>query len=413
MLSAKQKAKLRKVINRMPVRKIMNRSGMTYSSQLIGKPEKTQEGFLIVPVVVAQKGVLDYREYGTKELLGDAIFTDEYLKSCDGCPFVLEHPREGSTPVDVTSENYQEFLKGVLFDPQVDEANERVIAKLKVYDPEVIKAIESGELKEVSQGYNCKTVDAPGTYNGKRYDSEQVGVVMNHLALVDAGRAGEKVKVLYNSKNIADDLKKIERRRENMKGRNNEDPTPAGDAAPDTTGEGGDPVARLEQKLDKLIELFQAAMGKANADTPAPDGENKPENAEGAAAPTDDKKKDAENKANMEEVKKEVQNVRNSIPRMISEAMADAEETYAKAAALIGKRHNALALEHRDLTAFTKAVLVESGVAQARVNSMTPIEAKTYLTVMSENAKSEMLRPEAGRRVNSTASAYSATMADY
>ena len=118
--------------------------------------------------------VLDYPEFETKELLGDAIFSDEYVKSCDGCPFVLDHPKdEKGNPVDVMPENYREYIDGIVFDPQVDRDNDRVIGKLKIFNPEVIKSIENGELRELSQGTPAKRSTRPGSTTARSTTSSR------------------------------------------------------------------------------------------------------------------------------------------------------------------------------------------------------------------------------------------------
>ena len=71
---------------------------------------------------------------------------------------------------------------------------------------------------------------------------------MNHLALVENGRAGDAVKVLYNNSRPAlgaADLQRIERRRENMKQfkRN-------GDETPDKMNEGA-PLPDEKKKRDR------------------------------------------------------------------------------------------------------------------------------------------------------------------
>ena len=82
-----------------------NRAAYSRPVTFYDKPERTPEGFLVVPVVIAQKGVLDYPEFDTKELLGDDIFSDSYLASCDGCPFVVDHPTDDNgEPIDVKAE---------------------------------------------------------------------------------------------------------------------------------------------------------------------------------------------------------------------------------------------------------------------------------------------------------------------
>jgi len=179
------------------------------TSRFFNKPSRTElEGFLVVDVVIAEPGVLPYvysdgegGEVIQKELLDHSIFNAAFIESCNGCPFVLEHPQdENGEFTDVTTENYSELVKGTLFNPRIDKSNGRLIGTLKIFDPDVIDLIESRELSEVSQGYTCQILNESGTFEGEAYDVRQTNLVMNHLALVNEGRAGDSVRVLFNSK---------------------------------------------------------------------------------------------------------------------------------------------------------------------------------------------------------------------
>jgi hypothetical protein len=179
------------------------------SAGLINKPYRTQEGFLVVDVVIAKAGPLEYKYEmpdGTtvvrnEMLTADAIFDPEFKKSCNGASFVLNHPQNSEGQfVDVSTENYEDFLKGVLIDPREDRVNERLLGTLKIFDGDVRELAETEELTEVSQGYTCNIINRPGVYNGTKYDVEQVNLRLNHLALVNEGRSGEDVRILFNSK---------------------------------------------------------------------------------------------------------------------------------------------------------------------------------------------------------------------
>ncbi len=400
MIPAKYKAKkeyereLRRA-NRAPVKvQRVNRGENTIRSTIFGKPERTPEGFLVVPVVIAQKMVLDYPEFETKELLGDAIFLDEYVKSCDGCPFVLDHPKDAAgNPVDVMPDNYREYIDGIVFDPQVDRENDRVVGKLKIFNPEVIQQIENGDLRELSQGYTCKTHNESGEYGGKKYDVEQVGIVMNHLALVENGRAGDAVKVLYNNSRpslAAADLERIERRRENMKTmKRNGDETAEkqneGTPLPDEKNNEGeeqqatenDRMAKLEAQMATIMEFINKQAGNsANMDSV---------NNEDAENP-----KPEEEKKN-EDLDKKVENAALRIlPQQIAAYNKEAELAYSQAQALIGESFQDIARRANSLAEFRKLVLAEAGVEKTRINSMSAMEASVRLEVLADQAKTEI-----------------------
>ena len=178
------------------------------SSSIYSKPIKTSEGFLRVDIVIASMGVLPYQEidesgelYIKNELIDNSIYSKEFLDSCEGMPFVLEHPQdaEGNFTV-INSENYKDLIKGAVSSPRIDKATNRVIGTLTIYDKEIIELVESGELEEVSQGYKCTVIEKAGTHEGEKYDAIQKNMIMNHFALVPEGRAGKKVRILFNSK---------------------------------------------------------------------------------------------------------------------------------------------------------------------------------------------------------------------
>jgi hypothetical protein len=69
-------------------------------------------------------------------------------------------------------------------------------ADLTVWTREGIEAIESQRQRELSCGYHYKPDMTPGTSpEGEKYDGRMTEIVANHIALVEAGRAGPDVMV--------------------------------------------------------------------------------------------------------------------------------------------------------------------------------------------------------------------------
>ncbi len=66
---------------------------------------------------------------------------------------------------------------------------------LVVWDAEAIAAIEAKDLAQISCGYRYTPDMTPGVYEGMSYDGIMRGIVGNHVALVEAGRAGPDVVV--------------------------------------------------------------------------------------------------------------------------------------------------------------------------------------------------------------------------
>lgn len=385
-----------------------NRAAYSRPVTFYDKPERTPEGFLIVPVVIAQKGVLDYPEFKTKELLGDDIFSDDYLASCDGCPFVVNHPTDDNgQPIDVNGDNFKKLIDGILYNPQVDKANGRVLGLVKIFNPAVCDAVERGDLRELSQGYNCKVIEQNGIYDGEKYTRVQSDVVMNHIALVEQGRAGDAVKILYNNRASVElvpalkkEFEKFERRRENMKikRKNVDEQTTAGKPNPQNTvneEEGEEQQASedtrmstLEEKVESLAtavaQLVEKMGGTQNAEEEDPEKKKLPtENAD------DDKEKDAEKKNSDKEV---MNRVTNSLPAMVAKQvqgyMSEMQTAAAQAMALLGEDAQDLAFRMNDIPTYRKAVLKRTNTfSEKEVNAMNETEVKATLAVLTKTAK--------------------------
>lgn len=80
-------------------------------------------------------------------------------------------------------------------DISIDEENESLFADLIIYNPELVKAIESGEDVELSPAYTGDVVAENGRYNGQSYEYRQILGEANHLAVVKNGRAGKDLKI--------------------------------------------------------------------------------------------------------------------------------------------------------------------------------------------------------------------------
>lgn len=82
----------------------------------------------------------------------------------------------------------------IYFDPKAFQAG-GLFGNVKVFSQSLANLIETGK-RELSCGYRCKYVYAPGSFMGQPYDYVQTQMRGNHLALVDSGRMGSEVAVL-------------------------------------------------------------------------------------------------------------------------------------------------------------------------------------------------------------------------
>lgn len=64
---------------------------------------------------------------------------------------------------------------------------------LVIWDAAAIQGVESGDKRELSCAYRYTPVMEPGVYEGARYDGRMTNLIGNHIALVEAGRAGSDV----------------------------------------------------------------------------------------------------------------------------------------------------------------------------------------------------------------------------
>lgn len=154
---------------------------------------KTPEGYLIcTDAILSRTGKQEYKRC---ELFGDAcedpdkivnvertddeVFSDKAMASFENKAVCIEHPDH-----DVNAENHNELAVGFVRDIHKGEDNGKpvMMGTLVITDKDAVEAVESGEYKELSCGYDCDIDD----------DDEpcQRNIRGNHVALCKQGRAG-------------------------------------------------------------------------------------------------------------------------------------------------------------------------------------------------------------------------------
>lgn len=113
----------------------------------------------------------------------EALFAPCSLGSAVGAAVTDNHP-----PTDVTPENRAHLSKGFILDAWRGEGMESdlMMADLVVYDKGMIHKINTGQIREVSLGYTAQ-YERTGDGEGRQRD-----IVVNHLALVERGRCGQR-----------------------------------------------------------------------------------------------------------------------------------------------------------------------------------------------------------------------------
>lgn len=188
----------------------------TRLSENISKREP--EGYLLcLNVPVARTGTQDYlpEELGltneqlqAKEVNGlihvfrpeEEVFSPAALASFEGMPVTNDHPPDG---VDVS--NIRALQKGHAHNVRrgSGEESDLLLADLIITDPALITAILEEGKREISCGYTYELCMEDGQYIQRKIRG-------NHVAVVDAGRAGSRV-------SIKDRKPVIERRKSIMK----------------------------------------------------------------------------------------------------------------------------------------------------------------------------------------------------
>ena len=174
--------------------------------------EKTSEGYLLCrDVPISRVGEFEYSglEVGIPSKGGrvlmtrtaDELFRPETIQSFNAKPVVIGHARFADP------ENWKDITVGIVQNVrrgQGDQADE-LLADLLLTDRKGIDLVESGRLREVSCGYDASpVVDGDGK-------GHQVGIVGNHVALVEKARCGRACKI-RDSEMKTTNLKTILRR---------------------------------------------------------------------------------------------------------------------------------------------------------------------------------------------------------
>jgi len=162
---------------------------------------QTGEGFLKARITVAKLGVFPYIEDGDivwKAKLPEDLFSEETVDSIRGVPFVEDHPMENGKPLLLNPDNAKFFTRGNVSEPRI--VGDKLQALATVTDRESIDKIQRGEKREVSIGFVFDEEIRMGSYDGKPFERVQKNIRVNHIAHVEAGRAGPEVRIHVDKK---------------------------------------------------------------------------------------------------------------------------------------------------------------------------------------------------------------------
>lgn len=164
----------------------------------IAGTRRTADGYLIAEVRTARTGIQDYagHEVGKPEMPvvkvyrpADQVFARDSLGSYAHKPVTNDHPDEA-----VSAANWKDLAVGQIGD-EVARDGEFVRIPLIVMDAAAIKAVDEGK-RELSAGYICDLAwEAGTTPEGEKYDAIQKDIRINHVAIVQRGRAGSQARI--------------------------------------------------------------------------------------------------------------------------------------------------------------------------------------------------------------------------
>lgn len=171
-----------------------------------------EHGYLTGRAIVTNVGVFSYRLPGGKiqrELrLPEEVFDWDSLESMKRIPVTDNHPKE----MKVTIDNVKKLQKGFV-GSEITNDPYHVSADVTITDSDLIDTIRVDRKTALSCGYDTVLEYTPGVWMGVEYDAIQRNIRYNHLAVVDAGRAGDAAKIKLDHKSKTGgkgmDLKKI------------------------------------------------------------------------------------------------------------------------------------------------------------------------------------------------------------
>ncbi|WP_395675493.1 DUF2213 domain-containing protein [Inquilinus sp.] len=171
---------------------------ITDTVALVGDRRTTQDGYLVAAARIARTGVQTYRgaEMGRTDLAAvrvwrpeEEVFAADALASMAHRPVTLDHPAE-----PVTSANWKAHSVGQV-GGEVARDGDYIRVPLVLMDHAAIDAVTAGK-RQLSVGYVAEIDWTPGTTPaGEPYDAVQRRIRANHLAVVDAARAGPACRI--------------------------------------------------------------------------------------------------------------------------------------------------------------------------------------------------------------------------
>ena len=163
-----------------------------FTTEISDNIEELENGYLKCHnVIMGRTGPQMYGDQAINRHEED-VFHPDTLKSMEGKSVTLEHPKDF-----VTIDNVKELEKGYIL--KVWRDGDNIVGDIIITDKETKKKILDKEMRELSLGYQSRVIeDSDGGW-------KQTEIVVNHLAVVKKGRAGNAMIVDH-----ADDIEREE-----------------------------------------------------------------------------------------------------------------------------------------------------------------------------------------------------------
>lgn len=178
-----------------------------YDRAELGKYTETPEGYLHGEFPITRPGVFPYMRNGGSvsqvAKLPDEVFSKETIESANNKPLTNDHPNVG---VDVR--NFKALSVGMT-DGDAHVEDNKLVVGATITDPDMIAQVKSGK-RELSIGFNADVPTESGEYGGAQYDAAQRNIKINHIAIVDRGRAGHGISIHDSAAFVMDDDSNIQ-----------------------------------------------------------------------------------------------------------------------------------------------------------------------------------------------------------
>lgn len=230
----------------------------------------TTDGYLVASVLCARTGIQDY--LGTELDKPDmpivkvyrpesSVFAKDSLSTFVGKPTTNDHP-----PVQVTADNWKEYAVGSIGE-EVLRDGEYIRVPITLMDAATIRAVQDGK-REISMGYDMELDWTPGTTSdGQAYDAVMTNLRMNHLAIVDRGRAGSRARIDDKSPWGVAPLNTDDRNPPIMTTRK----IVVDGLTIETTEQGAEAIGKLQTEKQSIADARDAAIAAKDAELAAKD----------------------------------------------------------------------------------------------------------------------------------------------